>query len=236
MDELAQEFEIGDSVLVTQGVRHPDLDQDLSGWQGRVFEIETGGTFEQLIGVEWDSITLRDMPEAFIETADEAGIDWTRAYLLPDALQPTRPRDSEEDATVAAMQLSELYETAGYADEEDEDEITAQLDRIEMLLADADSDEAELEQWAAHLSQALVFPFAADVAYYQERGPLQEGDTVSVSGISLVDEEHGLIVSVKHRGNSLDFPLSQLEPMDETSANFQLVDDYIVWFENRHYD
>lgn len=236
MDELERQLEIGDSVLVAQGVAHPDLEQDLSEWQGRVFDIETGGTYEQLIGVEWDSLTLRAMPESFIEAADEAGIDWTRAYLLPEALRRTRPRDSEDDVTAAATQLSEMFESAGYADEEDEDEITAQLDRIEMLLADADSDEAELEQWVRHLSDALAFPFEADVAYYQEQGPLQEGDTVNVTGISLVDTEHGIIVSVDHLGNSLDIPLSQLEPMDETSANFQLVDDYIVWFENRYYD
>lgn len=236
MDELKHQFEIGDSVLVAQGVTHPDLEQDISGWQGRVFDIETGGTYEQLIGVEWDSLTLRAMPESFIEAADEAGFDWTRAYLLPHALQPTHPRDREGDVTAAAMQLSEMFESAGYADEEDEDEITAQLDRIEMLLAEADSDEAELERWVTYLSETLAFPFDADVAYFQEQGPLQEGDTVNVTGISLVDTEHGIIVSVDHRGNSLDIPLSQLEPMDETSANFQLVDDYIVWFDNRYYD
>lgn len=236
MDELAQEFEIGDSVLVRQDVQHPDLEQDVSGWQGRVYEIETGGVYERLIGVEWDSLTLRAMPEEFIEAADEAGIDWTRAYLLPESLIPTQPRDDEDDVTAAATQLSEMFESAGYDDEEDDEELEAQLDRIEMLLADADSEEAALQQWADYLSQTLEFPFEADVAYYQERGPLQEGDTVSVKGLSMVDDEHGIIVSVDHQGNEVDFPLSNLEPMDEASSNFQLVDDYVVWFENRYYD
>lgn len=52
-------FKIGDSVRVRKGVLCPDNDAVcLAGWQGRIFEIED----RDLIGIRWDSITLKNMP------------------------------------------------------------------------------------------------------------------------------------------------------------------------------
>jgi preprotein translocase subunit YajC len=55
-------MEIGNSVRVKQGIMSPDMeDLSISGWEGRVFEIE-----DDLITIELDSLTLSKMPEEYI--------------------------------------------------------------------------------------------------------------------------------------------------------------------------
>jgi hypothetical protein len=231
MDSLNDNFELGDSVVVDDEVDHPDLDYDISGWQGRVIDVEFGDeVFGTLIGVEWDSITLRNLPREFIEEADEAGIDWTQAYLLPEALIATQPRDEQDDVTRVSEALSDRYETAGYGDEETGEEREARSQRIAGIVAGAESDEA-LKRWSDHLEDNLTFPFTARVRSFQEQGPLQEGDLGRVDGISLVDEAHGIIVRITHNGEAYDLPLSALSVEGEPSSNFQLVDDYSAWWD-----
>lgn len=231
MNSLNDNFELGDSVVVIDGVEHPDLDFDISGWQGRVFDVEVGDeVFGALIGVEWDSITLRNMPRAFIKEADEAGIDWTQAYLLPESLMAAQPRDEEEDVTRVSTALSERYETAGYGDEESGEEVQARLQRVATILAGAEGIEA-LERWADYLEDNLDFPFLVRVRAFQEQGPLQEGERGRIDGISLVDDEHGIIVRITHRGEEYDIPLSALSVEGSPSPNSLLVDDYSAWWE-----
>jgi len=46
-----------------------------------------------------DGITLKNMPDYFIEQSEEEGLDYTRMYLGPEDAEPVGCRDSEEDAT-----------------------------------------------------------------------------------------------------------------------------------------
>jgi hypothetical protein len=52
-------------------------------------------------------------------------------------------------------------------------------------------------------------------------------------GDSTVDDLYGIIVRVTHRRRLVAFPLCDLEVTDERSPNYQLVEDYGVWFANR---
>lgn len=76
---------IGHVVKVKDGVLCPDDPQfDLSGWQGRVIDIsedEEGHT----IGLEWDSITLDEMPKSYIEIGEQEGLNWAEMYLISRA-------------------------------------------------------------------------------------------------------------------------------------------------------
>lgn len=233
MDGLTDEFELGDSVAVENGVEHPDLDYDISGWQGRVIDVDTGDEpFGTLIGVEWDSLTLQNMPRDLIEDADQAGIDWTQAYLLPEALLPVQPRDSEEDVTRVSTALSQRYETAGYEGEESATEREARTQRTAQLLSGID-EKGSLQRWADYLYENLQFPFNVTVATFLEQGPMQQGDRGQVEAISLVDDSHGIIVRIAHDGDEYDLPLATLEVDAETSVNHQLVTDYSFWWDAR---
>jgi len=80
----------------------------------------------------------------------------------------------------------------------------------------------------------FAIPFAAEVAEFQEHGPLRAGDQVVVTGMGEVtDELYGIIVDLKVGRRTYAFPLCDLETTDKKSANYQLVKDYAVWFANR---
>ena len=88
-------LKIGDSVRVKEGVMCPDNDSVcIAGWQGRVFEIED----DDLIGIRWDSITLKQLSLEYIKQSEEEGMDWAEIYLSADEIELASPRDSEEAA------------------------------------------------------------------------------------------------------------------------------------------
>ena len=54
-------IKLNDSVIIKSGVKDPDLGIELEGWQGRISALE-----EEVIGIDWDSITLKNMEESVI--------------------------------------------------------------------------------------------------------------------------------------------------------------------------
>ena len=85
--------------------------------------------------------------------------------------------------------------------------------RIQQILADIDREDtlAALRAWEQYLAEKLVFPFDAVVSEYQESGYLQAGDTISVRRLREVHELYGLLVELRRRRESYDFPLCDLE-------------------------
>ena len=104
-----------------------------------------------------------------------------------------------------------------------------------MLAALEEDDELdEFGTWENHLDKNLSYPFEAVIAASQERGPLRDGDKVTVTGnADATDEMYGIIVEVRVGKRKYAFPLCDLEVTDKKSANYQLVKDYAVWFANR---
>jgi hypothetical protein len=212
----------GDPVMVRDGVEHPELGNDIGGWQGWVTEIIFDETFGELVAVAWDSQTIAAMPQDHREEAEVAGIDFTRAILIPHELKRVAPRDEPGDALDVAATLDEPF---------DWDYLGKQGERIRQVISGTTTKREALQGWVGFLAQNLEFPFTAEVASYREQGPLQEGDVIDVRRISLVDDKHGVIVGVRFRNQQYDIPLFELEGLDELSANAQYVDDYAVWWD-----
>ena len=210
-------FKIGDSVKVKAGVMCPDDDSVcLADWQGRIFEIDDG-----IVGIRWDSITLKQLPHEYIKQSEEEGMDWAEMYLSADEVEPASPRDSEE----AADQVKEEMEsTSSWLGDGEEGE------RILKVIADADD---EVEAWNDHLVKVLTFPFDAEVSEPQDRGPLKCGDHVQVKGFAEADDLYGVLVNVTRGRERFVFPLCDLTVLDKKSPNYRPVKDYCVWFANR---
>ena len=218
-------LDIGDSVKVKTGVRDPDTGDDISGWQGRVIEIEPGqaGT---LVLIAWDSRTLAEMPAEMIETSEDEGLEWAEMYLLVDEVEPTEARDTLEEREEMLEQLESQYAWSFLGE---------QGRRIRSVLAEVDpvDDRAALEAWEAFLSKRLKFPFEAEVAEYQEGGPYKIGDRLQVVGLAGIDEWHGVLAEVGGKKRRGEFPLYDLDAVKTRSANYRHLDDYAVWFEER---
>jgi len=74
-------YRMGQVVKVKDGVLCPD-DPDfvLSGWQGRVIDIDEDDE-GPTIGIKWDSLTLNEIPKSYIEKSEEEGVSWAEIYL-----------------------------------------------------------------------------------------------------------------------------------------------------------
>jgi hypothetical protein len=216
-------FKMGDSVVVRPNVTDPDLHINIGGWQGRISEINEE---DHLICIDWDSLTLKQIPGETIDQSEEEGLDWTKMYLHPEEVERTTPRDSEDEVE-EAIEFLENKHSWSFLGEEGK--------RIQAVLAKAEAgdDLAAFEAWEEHFRQVLRFPFEAEVSEWQERGPLRTGDKVSVLGIESSEDLYGILVSLRRGRSKYVFPLCDLEVIDKSSSNYQPVKDYAVWFANR---
>jgi len=223
-------LQLGDSVVVKPNIEELDLNINIGGWQGRVAEIEEE---DSLIGIDWDSLTLKQIPDKTIVYCEVEGLDWARAYLAPEDLEQTTARDSVDDVEEAIEQIESKHDFSWLDEGADE---TEEIDRrIYTILdnAEDESEEAAYEAWQEHFQEVLQFPFEAEVVEWQEEGPLQEGDKVKVVSIYEDDDIYGILVSLRHGRKKYEFPLCDLEVLDKSSANYQPVKDYAIWFANR---
>jgi hypothetical protein len=220
------DLKVGDSVVVKPGVIDPDFGVDMGAWQGRIMDIHTTEREGVCVAIRWDSVTLRNMPASSIEQCEQQGLDWTECVLLAGEVERTTPRDREQDAEQVAAELAKQYAWSHLGE---------QGRRIGQVLGSVDPDDEVdgMYAWEEYLTEHLSFPFEAEVDEVQERGPLQDGDRLKVTGISLVDEMYGVIVDVWHGRHKYAMHLCGLAVVDERSPNHQLVKDYGVWFANR---
>jgi hypothetical protein len=108
MPQTYSSHRIGACVRVKPGIKDPDFGTELDGWQGRISNIDTSGN-EILVSVQWDSITLKNMPVAMIEQCEEQGFDWAETALGADDLEPGKPRDTEREVATIKSQLSNKH-------------------------------------------------------------------------------------------------------------------------------
>lgn len=104
------DFKVGNTVKVKEGIVCPDM-QDLiiGGWQGRISEITKDDNGHLLIYIEWDSITLENMPDIFIEDSEENGLGFSSMSLLDNEIELAKSRDTKEDRDKAIENIHDEY-------------------------------------------------------------------------------------------------------------------------------
>ena len=213
-------IKVGDSVVVRAGVKDPDFGSELGGWQGRVSEITPES---DIILIDLDSITLKNMPDSYITQCEEEGLGWNQIYLGIEDVSLTTERDKEEDVDQVFGDLSgqHAYDYLG--------------EDIRQILkgVDLDDEMAVLDTWYDYLQDNLAFPFDAIVAEPQDRGPLKSGQAVRIKEMFEVEDLYGVLVTIIHKRSKYQFPLCDLEAKDKQSGNYKVLRNYVVWFANR---
>ena len=221
-------FKIGDSVVVRQGVKEPDLEEfEMGGWQGRVTEVDTQLNKEHvLITIEWDSLTLMQMPPNYIVQSEIEGYEWSSMVLYDSDVEKSVPRDKIQDVEKVKDQLTDKYQYSYFGD---------QGMRILKILNGADpNNEMEcLQKWVEYLKKELTFPIQAIVSESQDKGFINYGDQVLIKSLPHIVDMYGVIASIRLNGKKYEFPLCDLTVIDKTQKDFQLIDDYSIWFANR---
>ena len=91
----------------------------------------------------------------------------------------------------------------------------------------------EKRNWEKFLAANLSFPFKGVVDEYQgEKGPIRQGDFVTVNKIMGEDDMYGVIVEIHANKKKFHFPLCDIGVCDLTSANYKIVHNYGIWFTN----
>jgi hypothetical protein len=221
-------MKIGDSVKVKTGVLEPDTELfEISGWQGRIIELDTLSTDEDtLVSIEWDSATLQLIPGDYIMQSEVEGLGWEMMVLFESNIELTDSRDNVSEVKKMQEELSEKYYWCSLG--EDGLRIAAVLDGTNR------EDEMKcFTIWNKHLNSSLSFPIKAVVSESEENDKIKEGTDVEISLLSKVDECYGILASITTNGIKFEFPLCDLEVTEKKSANYQFINDYTVWFANR---
>jgi hypothetical protein len=218
-------FEIGDAVRVKEGASHADVPTwDIGGWQGRIVDIHYSDP--AMLVVEWDSVTLAEMPDASIDAAEEKGLDWERCVLSPDDVEEAAPRDAPEDVERERRRIREKHfwrrigEGGTY--------IHQILEKTPSL-----SRQTIFQTWETELQHRLSFPIDATVSASHRGSPPHSGDEVQILGIHLLDCHYGLLATVRFGSETAQIPLVNLEPKEETSSEYRPLRAYRIWFANR---
>ena len=215
-------FKLGDSVRFQDGEIDEDSGTDISGWQGRVTEINENQNF---LLVALDSITLKSLSRAYLEECEEEGLSWSEYGIGFDNVEPAKPRDSEREVEEIIAELSNTVRWV-YLGEEGRE--------INAILTGADDTVAPMKAWEAYLQKTLTFPFTAKISEWQKPGSLlQAGHKVQVMGLESLDEWHGILVKIKKGGRPFVFPLCDLEVVSHNSPNHAPIQLYAVWYANR---
>lgn len=215
---------IGENVVVKPGINDPDTGRDIGGWQGRISEVfEEEGT----VMIRWDRLTLENMPLTHIAWCEGESLDWSEMALASEEVIPTTARDTEEEVAQARHQI-ESQTNWFYLGGEQGRRVQAIVNQAE----DKDDDYNVMQTWHTHLTKHLTFPFPATVTE-EQRGPIRQGDQVTVLRIVDVDDLYGTLVELRSKHRIATFPLCDLKATHADPSVQQLVDDYSMWFANR---
>lgn len=221
-------MKLEDSVIVKQGVKEPDLEKfEIGGWQGRIVGIDTESDNNNvLITIEWDSITLKQIPSYFIEQSEQDGFDWQKMTLYSSELEKTSPRDKIGNVKKIQDKLSDKYHWFSFGDEGK---------RISKVLGNVNprNEMKCLQKWVNFLDNELSFPVNALVSDSSDDWIIKSGKNVLIKSLPHIVDMYGIIASIKLNGKKYEFPLCDLEVNDKTKKDFQLIDDYKIWFANR---
>lgn len=238
MSNKRLDLKIGNYAKVQKGVLEPEnAEYNIEDWQGKIIGKATSIEDEPLFLIKWDSVTLKNMPEAFIIESIQEDLEFGEMYLEINELTNTKPRDEEQDAEQVLKEINKKYDyIQPIVRDSSDNELAKQEQRISEILKGINvKNESEVEEkWEEYLYNNLKFPFEVVVVDRNEDTEmLDNGDIVNVKKIEGTFDLYGIIVEIRKGRRKYQISLCELEVTDKYSDNYLKVDDYNMWFENR---
>jgi hypothetical protein len=242
---MSKEIKTGNSVSVKPGVKDPDYDYDLSGWQGRVIHIDTHD--EEFIEIAWDSVTLGQMPARLIETSIEEGFEFYLMWLNENDIVLAEPRDQP---AAVDDKINALNKQFGYMNSEEQHQQIKQI----LNSKDLSVSKENLDKFYNYLSKHIKYPclltgmedFSWEEPYVlgifdqEEYEILKKKRASYIDHFKLirledrVDDLQGILVNVQRIGDRKLFilPLWDLKTVDRKDQNHHIIDNYSFWMTN----
>ena len=108
-------------VKIKDGIMDADENKyDLSGWQGHIIEIQPKDNpdDETIYEIHWDSQTLRDIPDEYIQTAFDEELAWATYYAGETDIVAAEASESLEISEEFAYKMEDSFLTDDEGSEE----------------------------------------------------------------------------------------------------------------------
>jgi hypothetical protein len=220
-------FKVGDKVRVKSGVSDPDFpDMPLGGWTGTVTEIiEHEGQINCVFKL--DNRTLASIHPIYRKRCERDGLDFERMGLGEEDLEI-------DDGTPVTIEQPTEIKTQPLSMDDQDDRIRAVFALThDDLLPKVSYEQQQL--YYNYLLTHLTFPFRARFWKKLSRDS-SKLVRLTVTGLYNfddydVEEGYGLIGVGKYPGGEIEFPLIEIESIED-STNRQLIQDYAYWLAN----
>jgi hypothetical protein len=249
-------FKKGDSVKVKKDtVVEGFEDMDFTGWQGWVteyFDSEDNDGVKE-VNIEWDSITLKALPQEYIIRNIAEDFDFDSIILTEDTLEIANKRDKISDRIKVIKKIENDLEDDGFDDFEED---AFYIDLFESKKIEVNP--TNLRKYLAYIKECIEMPciltgiesmgtFAWEERFDFGMGTKEEYEAMrktrpsyhdSFELISFLEteiESHKAIrVKVSRVSDKKQFVigLDELKPEDEGSENYAILDPYVDWYVN----
>lgn len=216
-------FPIDSSVRVSKNVKNIFYKKtNMKGWEGRVVNAYYDEEDEAVYVVEFDSITLKQMPDKLVKMAIDDLDEFEAHAFYEHQLEASQARDSEMDTFKAHKTILNRVQWQYLP--------KAQAERIQAVLL-ANLEYSDEDNWVVYLQQHLNFPFKAKtIGFFEDRG-IPAGLRCEVFHLKFFDEDAGHIVIVQPQGMSQQIPhaLIDLKLIKGSSKMKEVLSDYQEW-------
>lgn len=213
------DFKKGDSIKVNEGVLDPDSGTDISGFQGRVTEVE-----DSYVSFLWDSISLRAMGQEVIDKYEAEGFNWATMVLSCEEVSLTEERDTSKDVKEAIAELGKFHVYLHLDNGKEVAEILKGIDPKDTTALEA--------RWFDYLEETLRLPVKAEIFEGYSRGEFKVGDKVTIIDLDDISEDYGILAKIENKNIDGYRPLCDLEVLNRKLKNYRAIADYTDWFVN----
>jgi hypothetical protein len=252
-------FKKGDAVKVKANMEVEGFEHiNFEGWQGWVLEYldEAEAVEENEIDVEWDSVTLQQMPEDFIIKTLAEDFELSAMVFVEDALEKATPRDKRKDNEAVLKAIETKYQEGDddwdeFAD--DDDAFYADLLESKDIKVNPTNLRKYLEYLKGELEMPCIvtgiesmgtfrweerFNFGGSKKEYEELRKTKPSfqDTYEIVEFLEKDiqEYNAIRVKARRTTDKKEFVigLDELRSKVETSENDALLEPYSSWYVN----
>lgn len=219
-------FPIGSSVRIKANKGHElHRKTKMKGWEGRVAQAYYDEKERPTYQVNFDSVTIHQMPNILIEASIDDMEAFDEQEFLEKELEASSPRDKETDAYGAYRKRFHHLNWSFLPKKQGE--------RIQNILLQQPNASDE-DNWTAYLNKQLTFPFEATTRGLYSMYGIPKGNVCKVFKIDLFQEDSGHIMLIQPKGSKqkLQHPLTDLAPVKASKKVNEICDDYLTWAED----
>ena len=251
-------FKKGDSVRVKKGTSVDGFEKmDFTGWQGWVVAyFEDGMEDEKELTVEWDSITLENLPKEYIQKNIDEDFDFDSIILAEDTLEKANKRDNVSDRIKVIQKMEEQYDYLFDVAEGFRPEDSFFIELFESNNIDVNP--TNLRKYLAYIKENIEMPciltgiesmgtfgweerFDFGYGEKEEREELRKTRPSYKDSYELVSflekdiaDYNAIKIKAKRISDKKTFiiGLDELKPLDKTTENYAILDAYVKWYVN----